>query len=422
MGGASRWWLHHSLCALQDELEKRGCRLVLRRGDPLQILEGLVEDAGVTTIHWNRLYEPWAIARDARIKEHFQDMGLEVRTYNASLLNEPWEVKTGQGNPYRVFTPYWRQARSQIAGEGVLSVPPLKGAGQTTASEDMKNWGLLPTGPDWSGGLAWCWTPGEKGALDRFDRFLEEKLQDYAGKRDFPAADAISRLSPHLHFGEISVRDIWNRLQPFEELKSAGESVTKFRSELGWREFSTHLLYHFPHIAEKPFRPEFEAFPWQEDEELLQGWQQGRTGYPLVDAGMRELWQTGFMHNRVRMIVASFLTKNLLIPWQAGADWFRDTLVDADLANNSAGWQWVAGSGADAAPYFRIFNPVTQGQKFDPQGKYIRKWVPELADLDGDEIHKPWKVEKERTGGYPDPVVDLAMSRERALAAYKSIR
>ena len=422
LGGASCWWLHHSLSALKEKFRQRGCPLILRRGDPGQVIKDLVREAEVTAVFWNRLYEPATIRRDAAIKEGLKALGLEVRSFNSGLLNEPWAVETGQGGPYKVFTPYWRQAASQIAGDQTLPVPELKTVEKPVRSDTLKDWGLLPTKPDWSGGLAWRWTPGEKGALDRFDKFLEVGLQKYADYRDFPAENAISELSPHLHFGEISVRDIWNRLVTFEELSSAGKSVSKFRSELGWREFSAHLLYYFPQIPAEPFRPEYADFPWRQDQELLEGWQQGRTGYPLVDAGMRELWQSGFMHNRVRMVVASFLTKNLLLPWQTGANWFWDTLVDADLANNSASWQWVAGCGADAAPYFRIFNVVTQGQKFDPSGKYIRQWVPELRDLDGDEIHMPWKVQKERTGGYPDPVVDLKVTRERALAAYKSIK
>ncbi|WP_321389760.1 deoxyribodipyrimidine photo-lyase [Emcibacter sp.] len=422
MGGASCWWLHHSLRALQGQFQSFDCPLILRRGDALSILQELIRDSGADALYWNRLYEPRTIQRDREVKTTLQAEGLEVKTFNSSLLNEPWEVQTGQGGPYKVFTPYWRQAGGQITAKQTLPVRDLGSQDRETASDDLRDWALLPAKPDWSGGLAWRWTPGEKGALDRFDRFLEQRLQLYADKRDFPAVGAISGLSPHLHFGEISVRDIWNRLGHFEDVAGVETSVAKFRSELGWREFSSHLLYHFPEIPEKPFRSQFSVFPWQEDEALLTRWQQGRTGYPFVDAGMRELWQTGFMHNRVRMVVASFLTKNLLIPWQKGAEWFRDTLVDADLASNSASWQWVAGCGADAAPYFRIFNPVTQGQKFDPQGKYIRKWVPELRDLDGDEIHTPWKVAKERTGNYPDPVVDLSVSRERALAAYKSIK
>ncbi len=429
-GGASRWWLHHSLRSLQQQFARKGTRLILRRGPALKVLQDLVEKTGVTAIAWNRSYDPHSVVRDKAIKNYFLNKGLCVTSHNGALLTEPWEILTGQGTPYKVFTPYWRQASGQIDDSTPYPVPDLETVASLPKSDDLGDWRLLPGNPDWSGGLAWRWTPGEQGAQRRFEAFLEKGLPYYATKRDRPDAEAISGLSAHLHFGEISVRDIWRKLRLFEDLSDTATSVTKFRSELGWREFGTYLLFHFPHLPERPFRPEFVNFPWRDDKEALRRWQKGQTGYPIVDAGMRELWHTGFMHNRVRMIVASFLTKHLLIPWQVGARWFWDTLVDADLANNSAGWQWVAGCGADASPYFRIFNPVMQGEKFDSDGRYVRRWVPEVGALPDKYVHAPWRAPREvlMEAGvvlgktYPAPIVDHAAARERALAAYKSMK
>lgn len=425
LGGASRWWLHHSLAALEKSLGG----IVLRQGDAQTHLSDLVKTTGAKTIVWNRCYEPEAIARDTAIKQHFTASGLEVKSFNGSLLHEPWVVKTGSGSPFKVFTPYWRAAQ-QLSVERPLAAPEFK-LSNLPDSDDLSDWKLLPSDPDWAKGWSNLWAPGEAGAWAQFDEFIKNGLNDYGNRRNRPDLENVSRLSPHLHFGEISSRQIWARVKMLEETNApTANDGQKFLSEIGWREFSHSLLYHFPALPQKNWRASFDAYPWDTNLVALNAWQKGQTGYPLVDAGMRELWHTGYMHNRVRMVAASFLIKHLRIHWRQGEAWFWDTLLDADLANNSAGWQWVAGCGADAAPYFRIFNPTTQAQKFDPNGEYIRKWCPELADLPTKALHAPFDAEVEvleRAGvtlgrTYPKPIVDHARARAAALAGYETVR
>ena len=430
-GGASRWWLHGSLEALGTELARRGAPLVLRRGRAADVLPALVAEAKANAVFWNRCYEPSSIARDKALKQSLSAAGVEAKSFNSALLAEPWEVRTGSGGPYKVFTPFWRSLASRAPFATPLPAPAKFRGATNVASDDLASWSLRPSRPDWAAGLREAWRPGERHAAARLTRFLDALVADYATLRDFPAVEATSRLSPHLHFGEISPRQVWAAADAVSHAEPAASGgVTSFLRELGWREFTHHLIYHWPEMVDHAWKPEFEEFPWVRDDALLSAWQRGRTGYPIVDAGMRELWATGYMHNRVRMIAASFLVKDLLIHWRCGAEWFEDTLVDADLANNRAGWQWVAGSGADAAPYFRIFNPVSQGEKFDSDGRYIRRYVPELAGLDNRYIHRPWEAPPAALGAagielgatYPKPVVDHALARERALAALASIK
>ncbi|MFN9163664.1 MAG: cryptochrome/photolyase family protein, partial [Alphaproteobacteria bacterium] len=348
--------------------------------------------------------------------------GIRAESFNASLLREPWEMKTGSGGPYRVFTPFWRAAREQLGTVETTARPKAIPAPATwPASDKLTAWKLLPTKPDWATGFTPLWTPGEQGARKRLDGFLSRTIAGYAANRDRPDIEATSRLSPHLHFGEISPRQLWKAATAAAQSQGQETNTDKFLAEVGWREFSYHLLYHFPHLPERNYKESFDAFPWDDNETNFRKWCRGQTGYPIVDAGMRELWTTGFMHNRVRMVAASFLIKHLLIPWQKGEAWFWDTLVDADLASNSASWQWVAGSGADAAPYFRIFNPVMQGEKFDPDGAYVRKWVPELASCSPKFIHRPWDAPDFARLRYPAPMVDHATARDRALKAFKTL-
>ncbi len=428
MGAASRWWLHHSLKALAATLQTSGVSLVLRQGPGAAVIEDLAAETGAGAIFWNRCYEPSAVARDTLVKERLRRRGLEARSFNANLMREPWEIKTKSGEPYKVFSDYWRACA--LAGEPSAPLPPppsIPRYDQPLASDGLQDWALTPTRPDWAGGLRATWTPGEIGAQDRLAAFLDGPVAWYGEDRDRPDRPHTSRLSPHLHFGEISPRQVWRATRALGGHTSDSE---KFLSELGWREFSHHLLFHFPTLPQDNLRPAFDAFPWATDADGLEAWRRGATGYPIVDAGMRELWTTGWMHNRVRMIAASFLVKDLLLPWQAGEAWFWDTLVDADLAANAASWQWVAGSGADAAPYFRIFNPVLQGEKFDPDGVYVRRWAPELSRLPAKWIHKPWMAPPavlEAAGvrlghTYPWPVIDHSAARERALSAFEQIK
>jgi deoxyribodipyrimidine photo-lyase len=424
IGGAQRWWLHESLSSLAHDLQACGLKLILKQGDPQQILQDLIRQTNATGVYWNRCYEPYAINRDKMIKQDLKAQGIEVESFNSALLFEPWSIKTQQGSSFKVFTPFWKACIA--APEPLAPNPKISGArtfqGNLT-TEDLKNWALKPTHPDWSTGLKQTWQPGESQAHKILDRFLSESLQGYDSRRDRPDQEGTSRLSPYLHFGEISPRQIWHAFKGLVD-------ITRFRAELGWREFSYHLLYHFPNLPTHPFRTQFKGFPWRDDQNDLSAWQQGKTGYPVVDAGMRQLWHSGWMHNRVRMITASFLTKHLLIHWSEGAKWFWDTLVDADLASNSASWQWVAGCGADAAPFFRIFNPILQGEKFDPHGEYVRKWVPELKSLPNAYIHKPWQASEailksagvELGSTYPHPIINHTLARKNALEAYKSIR
>ena len=434
-GAASNWWLHRSLTAFDASLAPLGARLVIRAGDTLAELRKLVAETGAEAIYWNRLYEPALIARDTRIKQALREDGLEAESFNSALLVEPWEVKTGGGEPYRVFSPFWRNAGARaprLLWPAPTKLPTVAKRPETLPVAALK---LLPT-IAWDGGFKEMWTPGEAGAWARLEAFCERAAATYRERRDEPAVDGSSGLSPHLHFGEIGPAQVAARLLRLssEDLQPGlHANVEHYIRELGWREFAHHLLFHYPTTPDQPMYPKFAPFPWRKPADYaddLRAWQRGRTGVPIVDAGMRQLWTTGWMHNRVRMIVASFLTKNLLIPWKEGARWFWDTLVDASLANNSLGWQWSAGCGADAAPYFRIFNPVLQSAKFDTRGGYLRRWVPELARLPDASLHAPWDAKPaiwlaaRFTPGqdYPKPVVDLAASRDRALAAYARIR
>jgi len=423
-GGAARWWLHRSLAALAETLAARGLPLILRRGDPVAVLPELAAAVGATAVHWSRRYEPDARAHDRRVSAALREAGVEAGVHPGALLSEPWTIATGQGGPYRVFTPYARTFGREVRPGAPLPEPRgLRAPAAAPPSPALSDLGLDP-GPLWGDGLAAAWTPGEAGARALLGRFLDGPLAAYAERRDLPARTGTSRLSPHLHWGEISPRRVWHAAA------AAGPAAEPFLRQLVWREFAHHLLHHFPHTVREPLRAEFAAFPWDGDPGLLPAWRRGETGYPLVDAGMRELWTTGWMHNRVRMVVASFLVKHLLLPWQEGAAWFLDTLVDADQANNVFGWQWSAGCGADAAPYFRVFNPVLQSRRFDPDGAYLRRWLPELAALDGKAVHAPWEAGAAalRAGGvelgkdYPRPVVHHVTARERALAAYRRMR
>ena len=426
-GAASRWWLHHSLIALASALSARGSQLIIRRGKALPVLAELAETTGATLVTWNRLYEPEIVARDTIVKTGLGKSGIEAQSHNAALLFEPWTIRNAQERPYRVFTPFWRTALGMIDRIDVPRASPRRIAAGPSWPHSLRidDLDLLPHIP-WDAGFAPRWQPGEAGAhrqLRRFARLAEH----YRVGRDQPGNDATSSLSPHLHFGEIGPRQIFAQLQL---QAAASDSLATFARELGWREFAHHLLFHFPHTTTRPLDVRFDRWPWRRSRKQLAAWQRGLTGYPIVDAGMRELWRTGWMHNRVRMIVASFLTKNLQAHWLSGARWFWDTLVDADLANNTLGWQWTAGCGADAAPYYRIFNPVLQAEKFDPWREYTRRWIPELAGLPDKWIHQPWAAPEEilATAGvvlgktYPEPIVDLSESRDAALAAYDLIK
>jgi deoxyribodipyrimidine photo-lyase len=402
-GSASLWWLNRSLKSLDEDLRQRGSRLVLRRGEPSAILPALADELGAD-VFWNRLYGPASMTRDSDLKA-----ALPARSFNAALLVEPWRVKTGSGQPYAVFTPFWKAAQPLIGDEAVRDAPSRIMAPERWPETDvLADWRLHPQQPDWSGGFE-VWTPGEAGARARLADF-RKRLGRYPEARDRPDLDETSRLSPHLHWGEIGPRQI----------RAETGASAKFMAELGWREFNHHLLHHHGDLHRRNLRPGFDGFPWRDDPSGLDAWKAGRTGYPLVDAGMRQLWATGFMHNRVRMVVASFLIKHLLIDWREGEAWFWDTLVDADEANNPANWQWSSGSGADAQPFFRIFNPVAQGERFDPKGDYVRRWVPELKALPPAAIHRPWEAGGVR--GYPQPIVDHAFARARALEAFRAMR
>ncbi|UGB38463.1 cryptochrome/photolyase family protein [Frateuria soli] len=423
-GAASRWWLHHSLAALQGEIAAQGGQLHLARGDSFDALRRLAAACGADTVYWSRRYEPAAIVQDSRVKAALRAEGLAVESHAGNLWYEPWQLATAQDLPYRVFTPFWRKLRAQLAPVSPLATARPRAWASLPGSLPLEALGLLPTRP-WAAGLAEAWRPGAAGALEQLELFADDALCDYAHGRDLPARHGTSRLSPHLHLGEITPRQIHDILLRRATGAAAGQrtpDLEPYLRELGWREFAHHLLYHFPHTPEAPFDSRFDRFDWAEDPAALARWQQGRTGVPLVDAGMRELWHTGWMHNRVRMVVASFLTKNLRQHWQHGARWFWDTLVDADLANNTLGWQWTAGCGADAAPFFRVFNPCTQAARFDPQATYLKHWLPELADLPAHLLHEPWRDPAALAArGYPPPMVDLAASREQALAAWQRI-
>jgi deoxyribodipyrimidine photo-lyase len=431
-GGAARWWLHHGLAALGDALAAKGARLHLARGRAETIIPALAAATGAAEVHAARLYEPWARERDRRVAEALEGAGARLRLHASALLHEPHALRSGSGRPYAVFAPFAKAIAA--AGEPDAPVPAprrLLPARDAPDGDALAEWRLAPRAPDWAAGFGEMWTPGEAGAQARLARFLDGPLRGYAAARDRPAVAGTSALSPHLHWGEVSPRQVWHavRAAAAAARRRPGDAAP-FLREIAWREFSHHLLWHRPELPERALRAPYDAFPWEPDPRLLRAWQRGRTGYPIVDAGMRQLWRLGWMHNRVRMVVGSFLVKHLLQPWQDGAAWFWDTLVDADLANNSVNWQWVAGAGTDAAPYFRIFNPVLQGEKFDPAGGYVRRFVPELARLPDRWLHRPWEAPEEelRAAGvalgrdYPRPVVDLAEGRARALAAFARLR
>ncbi len=405
-GAASRWWLSRSLARLSEELEKLGSRLIVRRGPTTEALSRLVEESGAAAVFWNCRHEPAAAARDAEVQSRLRGRGLIVQSFNGSLLFEPGTIRNRQGQPFRVFTAFWRASMTRSVALPSQDAPKrLPSPRQWPHSLALSELGLEPT-VNWASGLREVWEPGESGVRRQLKRFLEEGLTDYPANRDKPGVIGTSRLSPHLHFGEISPGRIWREVLGFDNGRSAASQ--SYLRQLVWREFAHHLLHHYPESVHRPLRPEFAAFPWRKDPDLFRAWKRGCTGYPLVDAGMRELWRTGWMHNRVRMVVASFLVKHLLIGWQEGAAWFWDTLVDADLANNTLGWQWVAGCGADAAPYFRIFNPALQAARFDPGGEYVRRWVPEC--------HSPPE------SPYLPPVVDHEEARRRAFDALARIK
>jgi deoxyribodipyrimidine photo-lyase len=432
-GGASRWWLHQSLEALDASLRALGSKLVIRRGSVLEVLTALAGETQSNSIFWNRRYEPAVIARDAGVKETLRQKNLIAESFNAALLREPWTIQNLSGKPFQVFTPFWKACLAQPDPPTPSPEPKhLPVPSKWPKSLHLDELELEPK-IDWAKTMRAAWQPGEIGARQNLKRFLSEAFDDYSENRDRPDLPGTSRLSPHLHFGELSPRQIWHglaRMASKRGLSNAKWRSSQFVTELGWREFAHHLLFHFPHTSAEPLRPEFKHFPWRDDAGSLRAWQRGQTGYPIVDSGMRQLWATGWMHNRVRMIVASFLVKDLLLPWIEGARWFWDTLVDADLAQNTLGWQWTAGCGADAAPYFRVFNPVRQGEKFDPRGGYVRQWCPELAQLPDQWLHQPWAAPAQTLAeagvqlgrNYPAPIVNHSIAREIALEAFANLK
>ncbi|MFK7733747.1 MAG: deoxyribodipyrimidine photo-lyase [Pseudomonadales bacterium] len=431
LGGASRWWLHHSLASLQRDLEKLGGTLHLFQGDSRNIISDLCAAEDLESLHLNRCYEPEAAALEQRVYKSVQS-NVDVHRYSGTLLFEPELIVKDDGTPYKVFTPFYKSClKHPSPSRAVVQISYSNWHNEALAGScTLAQMNLLPTKPDWSEGLRDSWQPGEQGAHEKLDIFLGSAVAGYKTDRDIPAIDGTSQVSPHLHFGEISPRVIWHQVeQAAQNTPAFQEGATAYLRELVWRDFAYYLLHHWPTLPKAPFRPEYVNFPWQDNAKLREAWSKGQTGYPLVDAGMRQLWHTGWMHNRVRMVVASFLVKHCLQHWQHGEAWFWDTLVDADQANNTASWQWAAGCGADAAPYFRIFNPTLQSQKFDSQGDYIRQYVPELAALPAKYIHEPSKAPAqvledagvELGATYPLPVVEHKMARERALAAHKAM-
>ena len=427
MGRAQQWWLYHSLLSLKNDLNNVGLDLHFRQAEPLVLLKELIVQHRVEAVYWNRCYEPMNMSRDQLIKAELKAMSIKVISCNGSLLHEPWEVLNRSDTFFKIFTPYWRQCLRQIQERPLIQVSEWP-SNQPVSTESLAEWNLLPRHPNWAEEFSHHWQPGESSALVKLEHFIGNQLQSYKELRNEPAILGTSRLSPHLHFGEISPRQIWSALQQVMQNPNSNLlSIQTYLSEIGWREFSYYLLYHYPQLIDTNFKRQFDRFPWQKDEVNLRLWQKGLTGYPIVDAGMRELWRTGYMHNRVRMITASFLSKDLMIDWRKGAAWFWDTLLDADLANNSASWQWVAGSGVDAAPYYRIFNPVLQGQKFDPQGEYVKRWIPELAAVSKQWVHQPWRAPKDSLPlvlgvDYPLPIVDHATARQIALSNYQMLK
>jgi len=434
LGGASKWWLHHSLVSLAKDLKQQGAQLNLYDENPKERIAELCQQNQIDLVVWNRVYSPEGIELGRQVKQSLEAIGVEARSFAGQLLHEPQKILNQQSKPYKVFTPYWKRLAFELETqlEEPLPVPQLTPIADmaTCSGDSLDAWQLLPLQPNWAQGWEQQWQIGERAAQQALSEFLDHKVARYSSERDFPSKSVTSLLSPHLRFGEISPRQCFWQTKIHESANQLGnETSRKFLTELGWREFSRYLLFHFPTILDKEFNPKFEFFEWADNQDLLRAWQQGLTGYPLVDAGMRELWQTGYMHNRVRMVVASFLIKHLGIDWRHGMQWFWDTLLDADIANNTASWQWVAGCGADAAPYFRIFNPIVQSQKFDAQGHYLRRWLPELKALNAKQIHTPWEISKSELAqagvnlgvDYPLPIVDHPEARQQALQRYKNL-
>ncbi|WP_439624977.1 cryptochrome/photolyase family protein [Shinella sp.] len=428
LGGAQQWWLHHSLASLGRTLQKFGSPLMLRSGAADAVLADLIEETGADAVHWNRRHDPAGIAIDTDIKAALKGRGVTAKSFAGQLLHDPTRLMTGEKRPYRVYTPFWKALEREGEPHEPIDAPEkLASLRKSPASETLDDWDLLPKKPDWAAAFPDVWTPGEEAARERLESFVDGAIDGYKQDRDHPAIDATSMLSPHLALGEISPARIWHATRG---LKAPAEDVVHFRKELAWREFCYHLHFHFPQLSEKNWNDRFDAFAWEAAGKNFKLWTRGQTGYPIVDAGMRQLWTHGWMHSRVRMITASFLIKHLMIDWRRGEEWFRDTLVDADPASNAANWQWVAGSGADASPFFRIFNPILQGEKFDADGTYVRTFVPELEKLDSAWIHKPFdapdsalkKAGVELGKTYPKPIVDHGKARERALAAYKALK
>ncbi len=427
-GAASKWWLHHSLIKLNKSLKNKLCFFI---GNPMDILDEIRKQYEISNIFWNRCYEPWRVKRDKKIKKYFNDQNVNVNTFNGSLLWEPWNISKKDGTPYKVFTPYYRKGcLNSDKPRMPLPAPNLSNLisidNHDLKIEDLE---LMPK-HNWYNKMISLWSPGEEGAHSKIEEFISNGLINYKEGRNFPSNQNVSQLSPHLHFGEVSPNQVWYRAKTKEGKLGIKKDLDHFLSELGWREFSFNLLYHFPFLPKENLQKKFDNFPWDNDKNKLKKWQRGLTGYPIVDAGMQELWQTGYMHNRLRMIVGSFLVKNLLLHWHHGERWFWDCLIDADLANNSAGWQWIAGSGADAAPYFRIFNPITQGQKFDADGKYTRKYLPVLNDMPDKFLFNPWEAPEDvlKSAGiklgenYPLPIVEIGSSRQKALEAFATTK
>lgn len=427
MGAACRWWLHHSLECLEAGLKKFGLTLIVRQGKPLTEILNVIRQTNADAIYWNRLYEPFMMQQEATVKAELVKKGIHVQSFNGSLLFEPWMVANKQGKPFQVFSFFWKQCLRLGEIESPLPIPqltiPYLGLIESCSIASLE---LLPP-IKWDAGFKKTWRPGFSEGRCLIEKGVNEVIDDYPESRDRPDLAGTTRLSPYLHFGDVSPRMIWQSVKETQQLNQ--KSAEAYLRQLGWREFAYHLLYHFPQTIQEPLKQPFKAFPWKSNKQALNAWQKGRTGYPIVDAGMRQLWEIGWMHNRVRMITASFLVKDLFIDWLDGAKWFWDTLVDADLANNTLGWQWVAGCGADAAPYFRIFNPVTQGETFDPEGEYVRKWVPELRHLPNKWIHKPWQAPEDvlKEAGlqlgvnYPMPIVDHAEARKQAMDMYSQL-
>ncbi len=431
LGGAARWWLAQSLRALQTRLASLGASLVLRKGPAAPIIADLARQTEAGMVLWNEIAQAPHQAVADRVAAALEAIGVAAQSFPGDLLVAPANLRNKDGRGLRVFTPFWRRVRSLGDPPEPLPAPKALRALPGLAGDSLEGWGLEPAHPDWAGGLRESWTPGEISGQRRLREFLGKGVAGYAKERDRPDREGTSRLSPHLRFGEVSPRQVWHAARfAAADRPALAADIDKFLSELGWREFCRHLLFDLPDLSTRNLQPAFDAFPWRRDARALRAWQRGQTGYPIVDAGMRELWRTGVMHNRVRMVVASFLVKHLLIDWREGEQWFWDTLVDADPGSNPANWQWVAGSGADAAPYFRVFNPILQGEKFDPDGAYVRRWVPELARLPPGLIHQPWSAtplelksaEVELGKTYPAPIVDHRKGRERALQAYATIR